>query len=125
MATSLLTVHLLILVGPSQGMKMVHRDFLVNSRSKTLAPPGWGVHLCSSDLSQDCHVILAGQTFSVGLEGRILFFRMYHDDMEIPSRIELLFKSKKAVVRGQGLNAEFIHWEMTGDLGSDSLRVLT
>lgn len=54
-------------------------------------------------------MILAGWTFSVCLEGRILFLRVYQDDMKLPSRIEFLFKSRKAVVRGQGLNAEFIH----------------
>lgn len=35
MATSLLTIHLIILVDPSQGMIMVHKDFLANSGSKS------------------------------------------------------------------------------------------
>ena len=35
MATSLMTIHLIILDDPAQGMKMVHKDFLVDSGSKS------------------------------------------------------------------------------------------
>lgn len=96
-------------------MEIVHKDFLLNSWSKSFGTTQMGRFSMLSWLVSELSHDLGRSEVLCGFGGMVLFPRLCQDSMKVPWRIEFPFKSTKAVLR---TGAEYCILSLGDYLGS-------